>query len=70
VIATITHCRRPIWLVLLKPLAVRWYAWRVSAEDEYTEQLRTGGVATVADLVRRERNIAPLRALLAWWRFA
>jgi hypothetical protein len=70
VISTITYCRRPLWLKLLQPLAVRWYAWRVGAEDDYTEQLRTGGVATAADLARRERNLAPLRTLFAWWQSA
>lgn len=66
-IATITHTRRPIWLRLLQPIAVWFFADWIRSEERYIRQLRSGGVYTAEMIAIREHNLEPIRALLAFW---
>lgn len=66
-ISTVTFTRRPLWLRLLQPLAVWFFADWIRSEERYIADLRRGGVYTAEMIAIREHNLEPIRALHAWW---
>ena len=66
-IARITFVARPLWLKLVQPLAVWFYSDWIKDEESYITRLRAGGIYTPEMIAKREANLGPLRAMLAFW---
>lgn len=66
-IARLTYTRRPLWVKLLQPLVVLNLRWALSSAQAYADHARVGGVFSLAELARLDRNIGPIRTALHWW---
>lgn len=66
-ISTITYCRRPLWVRLLRPLAIWYLRNDIKSAERYARNAERGGVLTQRQIAQLRANINPRRALLAWW---